>query len=594
MTTLTVPPSLDEIVRSYDIKEEPFTVHDISRDLIAARNVLVDPSEAEKFGSWAEALAFALATGRHENPWNCYFGPHGSATDADDNVYYSPDIAGTPAITVDHWAQRARSLTHPFLKARYSDLAWEMGRIIGNRRRDVEDARIAIDCYLDAIPRMSEDHEHVEFAVRALDLADLIKDQARAEKARTALMNVYRGLMLTGTGSWWRAVDRLLENTKTGIDDPMRDQLMADLENVVANGCITGDPAHFNPHEAKDAAERLILIYNRSGQYDDVKRLHKAVGEAFEHFASQAEPMLASALLQTATDEYRDAGLKDDRDRTRILMQQKIGESGRNLKSIEHRFEIKKEDMEAFLDQVVVDDVGTSLVRIARAFMLKRAKLEGQVQDIAKSSPLVAHIPQTIMGDEHVAAKIGSVEEDAFGRVVHQANIAFQIDRLWLIQALRRLFEKHDVVPEMLAGFANRHEAFDDMSLLVEGIRAWTRTDHVKAVHVLIPQIERALRNIGDELDVPITKPHPRIPGASVVIGMGEILNNPKVAEALGPDTTLHFQALYADPRGMNLRNEIAHGMMNSDRFYFHLGNLVVHSLLILGLWKEFGAKRLS
>jgi hypothetical protein len=73
---------------------------------------------------------------------------------------------------------------------------------------------------------------------------------------------------------------------------------------------------------------------------------------------------------------------------------------------------------------------------------------------------------------------------------------------------------------------------------------------------------------------------------------MGEILNNAKVAEALGPDTTLHFQALYADPRGMNLRNEVAHGMMSSDRFYFHLGNLVVQSLLILGLWKEFGAKR--
>jgi hypothetical protein len=592
MTIFIVPPSLEEIVQRYDIRGEPFTIHDISRDLIAARNVLVDPSEAEKFGAWAEALAFALAAGRHENPWNCYFGPSGSSTDADGNVYYSPDIEGTPAATVDHWAKRARSLTHPFLKGRYADLAWEMSRIIGNRRRDVEDARIAIDAYLDAIPRMAEDHEHVEFAVRALDLADLIGDQARAEKSRTTLMGVYRGLLLTGTGSWWRAVDRLLENTKAGVANAVRDQLMADLENVVANGCITGDPAHFNPHEAKDAAERLIVIYHRLGQYDEIKRLHKAVGEAFEHSASDAEPMLAAALLQTATDEYKDAGLKDDRDRTRILMQQKIGESGRNLKSIEHRFEIKKEDMETFLGQVVVDDLATSLVRITRAFMLKRAKLEAQVQDIAKSSPLMAHIPQTVMGDEHVAATIGSVEEDAFGRLVHQSNFTFQTDRVWLIQALRRLFEKHEIVPELLAGWANRHEAFDDMSLLVEGIRAWARNDHVKAVHVLIPRIERALRNIADGLFVPVTKPHPRIPGWSVVIGMGEILNNPKVADALGPDTTLHFQALYSDPRGMNLRNEVAHGMMSSDRFYFHLGNLVVHSLLILGLWKEFGAKR--
>ncbi len=54
---------------------------------------------------------------------------------------------------------------------------------------------------------------------------------------------------------------------------------------------------------------------------------------------------------------------------------------------------------------------------------------------------------------------------------------------------------------------------------------------------------------------------------------MGEILYNQKVAEALGPDVTLHFQALYADPRGMNLRNEIAHGLIEGDQFYWHLGN---------------------
>jgi hypothetical protein len=125
MTELTVPASLEEIVQRYDGKAEPFTVFDISRDLIAARNALVDPSEAENLGAWAEALAFALATVHHENPWDCYFGPSGSRTDADGNVYYSPDIAGTPAVTVDHWAKRARSLTHPFLKARYSDLAWK-------------------------------------------------------------------------------------------------------------------------------------------------------------------------------------------------------------------------------------------------------------------------------------------------------------------------------------------------------------------------------------------------------------------------------------------------------------------------------------
>lgn len=88
--------------------------------------------------------------------------------------------------------------------------------------------------------------------------------------------------------------------------------------------------------------------YRRLSKHDDARRLHKAVGESFEHFACNADPMLAAALLQTATDEYRNAGLKKERDRTLILMQKKIGAAGENLQSVEHKIEITKDDMESF------------------------------------------------------------------------------------------------------------------------------------------------------------------------------------------------------------------------------------------------------
>jgi hypothetical protein len=486
-TMLTVPASLEEIVQRYDAKEEPFNEFPIGGELKTARGALVDPPEPESLGAWAEVLAFALATGQRENPWNSYFGPMGSGTDAEGTEFYFPDIAGTPRVAVDHWAARARSLKHPCLKARYADLAWDMSGPIGQRKRDPEDARIAIDSYLDAIPRMADDHEHLQFAIRALDLAVLIGDKERTDRARTALMGIHRGLMKTHFGMWWYTVDRLLEDKKAGVTYGERAELVVDLESIVSTGSNTGDPTQFNPHEAKEAAERLIPYYRRLGQFDDIQRLHRAVGESFEHFAGNADPMLAAALLQTATDEYREAGLKEERDRTRILMQQKIGAAGENLQSVEHRIEISKDDMERFLDLVVVDDLVTSFVRITREFLLKRAELEQRVQKTLKDAPLMAHITQMIMADNHVAAKIGSVGEDSFGRLFHEAKFAFQFVMPWLAQTFRRLFEKHSTVPEHFAGWANRHGLFDDMSLLVEGIRAWERNDQVKAARVMIP-----------------------------------------------------------------------------------------------------------
>jgi lysyl-tRNA synthetase class 1 len=162
VSTLTVPASLEKVVLDYDEREEPFDKYSVGRELNSARDALVDATDSENCGAWAEVLAFALETGAHnQNPWNSYFGPMGSGTDAAGNTVYFPEIAGTAAVTVEHWQARARSLNHPFLKARYADLAWEMSGPIGQRKRDPEDARIAIDSYITAIPRMAEDHDHV-------------------------------------------------------------------------------------------------------------------------------------------------------------------------------------------------------------------------------------------------------------------------------------------------------------------------------------------------------------------------------------------------------------------------------------------------
>jgi len=47
---------------------------------------------------------------------------------------------------------------------------------------------------------------------------------------------------------------------------------------------------------------------------------------------------------------------------------------------------------------------------------------------------------------------------------------------------------------------------------------------------------------------------------------MGDMLYAKDVKEALGDDLTIHFMALYADPRGFNLRNDLAHGLLSADR----------------------------
>jgi lysyl-tRNA synthetase class 1 len=586
---LVIPPSIEEIIQRLEASAGPLQELTVSEELNRARQALKKPSKGENLGAWAEALAFALSTHRSDsNPWNTYFGPMATMVDAEGKTRYVPDVSGTPAEVLDHWVQRADSLKHPVLKARYADLAWDLAYVIGKRRRDPATARKAIDAYLVSATEQfrPEDHYRYNAIERALDLAILLSDAGRIDAARAAYMALHREGMNENKGSWWRAFDRLLTEKKANLTDAERGELIDDLEKLVTQYSDTSS-AHFDPHSTESAAKRLIKVYSREHRGAEVNRLFEKIAKAFEHFAGMSNPMLAAALLQTSIDAYESAGMTEDSKRVRVLMQQKIGESKDEMKSIETEITIQKDDVEKFLSAVVVDDLGSTFVNLAVAFLPKRKALEDAMKKTAEEAPFMAFISQKIMSDDRVTAVIGSVDEDPFGRLFEQAKFNYGSSYVWLLQAFQRLVEKHEALPEHFVGWANRYAIFDDTGLLLEGVRAWFTGDYVKTVHVLVPQIERAVRNIAGQLGKPVTKAHPKVKGASVAINMGDILYSDDITEKLGADLILYLLSVYADPRGLNLRNELAHGQLELTAMTDHTARLLIHTLLVLGLWKE-------
>jgi lysyl-tRNA synthetase class 1 len=592
--SLTIPPQIEHVIKQFDERTDAFTELDIQQHLGKARGSLQEASDPEKFGAWAEVLAFALVGARNggSSPWGTYFGPMGSGTTKDGKTVYFPDVSEANAEIIDHWAARSGQTNHPILKARYSDLVWEMSPLVAKRRRDPDMARLAIDSYLASISQRSEMHDKFHGTLRALDLACMIHDNDRIDQARLKLLDLHRESMQVRRGLWWLAFDRLIQDKHARVTDEERAALVADLETLFSAFANTSAADEFDPHAAQDAARRLIAHYGRSRQPDEVKRLHKAVGQAFEHFASLGDAMLASAVLQTAVNSYRDAGLPEESKRVRVLMEERIGQARDLMKPVETEISISKDDMESFLKVVVVSDLGSTFVRLAAEFLPHRDQLERQVQKTLEEAPLLAHIPQTIMADNHVAAKVGSVEDDPFGRLIHQCTMSFGFSAIWLREAFDRAITEHNIVPGHVVGWANRLDLFEDLTFLIEGVEAWYQGDFVKAVHLLVPQVEHGLRSITGKLGQPVTKAHSTVAGVSVAIGMGDILYKRELSEALGPDLSLYFLALYADPRGINLRNDFAHGLLRPRSVDGNLARWVIHTLLVFGVWDEIAKKR--
>ena len=508
---LLIPSPIEEIIQSFDQKNGPFTVHDVNQALSKARRELQKPTEAENFGTWAEILAFALVGNKTDaSPWGTYFSPLASGTDEDGKPIYSPDIADARADVIQHWAGRAIRTKHPVLRARYADLVWEMTPVVTGARRDPQMARCAIDAYLSSAtcPILPDLRDRFDAALRALDLSCMIRDEESTASARDLLLRLHREAVEAKKGLWWLAYDRLMQDKIAGLTDGEKKELVDSLEGLVLHFGDTSDRAKFDPHSVETAAKRLTQHYTRLGLSDDVRRLHEAVARSFEHHAGQCSAIAASSFLQTAVNAYRDAGLSEDSKRARILMEEKTREARTQIVPIVTEVKIPREDLDKFCAAIVDDDLGSTFVRLAAEFLPKKRMLEERVRQTVEDAPLTALMPQAIMADDHVAAQVGSVEDDRHGRLLQQTTMELDLSSIWLEEALNKLFATHMVAPEHFTGWANRLGIFDDTSFLLEGVRAWFAGDLVKAVHVLVPQTEGGLRGIIGQLGKPVTKAH--------------------------------------------------------------------------------------
>jgi hypothetical protein len=161
-----------------------------------------------------------------------------------------------------------------------------------------------------------------------------------------------------------------------------------------------------------------------------------------------------------------------------------------------------------------------------------------------------------------------------------------EMESLFLSTALEKTHEIYRPTPKEICDFLRQSAVFtpEAESLLTEGIEAYLKGDHVKAVHVLIPQIEAALRALLGLLGLPTNKPMRSSKGVMQAKNLNDVLADPNVKEVLGSDATLYLQTFLNDPRGQNLRNRISHGLTEKRYLTKPLADRVFHVLLALNL----------
>ena len=135
--------------------------------------------------------------------------------------------------------------------------------------------------------------------------------------------------------------------------------------------------------------------------------------------------------------------------------------------------------------------------------------------------------------------------------------------RIW--PALGRLRAEHRLRETFFIDMASR-------SPILPGNRAqsWGKAlfagydnDFLSALHLLIPQIENLVRVYLKQTGIDTTHIDPN--GVRTENGLSSLLDLPDAVKVLGENLAFEFKILFCDARGPNLRNELAHGLLDDD-----------------------------
>ena len=546
--------------------------------------------DAERRGLWVEMIAFQFMEPAKtpKQPWNSVFAPMASMRTQNGEDRYIPDIKLADETVISYWGERSRETTNPIMCARYADLVWEFGPLITHRKREVEFARRSVDAYLRAVEtKYYVDHYQAStFLTRALSLSISINDQTLISRSKDAAFELNRRIGPFGKGSmWWFLFDTLYDENAVSLTDAERASIIDGLEDVLKFASDRAQPELFDVWAAQGAAERLERHYRKIQKFDEVLRVAEAAGQSFEQAAGDAEPLLAVAWLQPVYEKYRDLGMQVAANRVHLALEAKSKAAPAGMKRLELPIDINPDELKQYIETLTDGGLVKALLKVAARFIPNANELRNFNERMKDVAPLSSRIPMRIFEGDFVSAVVGSQVDDPDGRLVYQIGRRFSFDAPFLAMALNRVTERYKMTSEQLMELLASSPLFDDArkDLLAEGVAAALSNDHVKAIHVLVPQIEHMLRSLAGQIGIPKTTAG-GTKGTMQARALGDILSDAVLKDTLDEDIRLYLVAFLVDQRGLNLRNRVAHGLIELGQLDQSLSNRLLHVLLTLRL----------
>lgn len=582
---------IGEIVAEMEKSAEPVEEHSLRSPFVRLSKEIQESSGEVPLSLAAEVIAFSLHAHDHQedSSWGLYFGPMMSWPTKDGGTIDEPALDSIGPDVLACWRQRADETTHPVLRARYCDLLWEIPKRVAGSRPDAEMARRAVDAYLEAVANRLYKHEtsYAAKTGRALSIAIQISDTERILHSRDALVALEEAPVDDDLlGLWGFSFDTLVEppNPNVPVPPELRDKIVALMEARLARVAVReGDGYH--PSAVENAALRLATHYRRRGLRSEVERVMRLYISAVLRMPHSAAAILRSSSLEKLYDQLVSFQMRADASSLDDAIRRAGEDSMKEMKPISVAVDVETDKIEAYFASLLSGDSQTILVRVAFHFIPRRAELEEQMRALAEAAPLASMLHRIIKDDEgRTVARVGPIADDLEGSLISHIAQVMHLSAPWLNESFDRAGKLGAFNFQAVLDFVVACPLFVPAryALLEAGLRAYFAGDLVSAIHILVPQVEQCVRQLGSAIGAPIYSR--RRGGGLNLRTLDDLLRDTAVAGALGEDVAIYLRVILTDARGWNIRNRVAHGLAPSSAFGVDVADRIVHATMTLAL----------
>lgn len=586
-----MPENLQELIVRLETDPAPRDEYEFRGPFAALRRSIEEGDNSPSSELIAEEIAFQIHAHDSQDPsaWGLYFGPLMSGLTSAGEPWDVPSLTMISSEVLGYWHRRASETSHPVMRARYADLLWEMPKKLEGSRPDAVMARVAVDSYLDSVETNRYGHAvtAVDKVQRAIAISLSLRDDARVERARDILLALEDAVAEDESlGLWGFCFDVFVEppHRRIRLTDAQRDKLVADMEARLAR-FAAASPDLYHPAGAEAAALRLASYYRRCGQKDDVKRVWGVYGEIVKRMYGVASPAVVTHSLEQLYDQLKTFELHADADALNELLRVVGEEALTEMKEISVEAEIPKEEVEAYFTAMLEGKASEALHRTTLHYVPDRRKLENQLHEIAKKAPISFLMSRVVKdGEGRTVARVGPLNEDLEGQLIRHVSQNLHMAVPWLRELMSRGIEAGLFSDEALLDFLSASPLFPAkrQPILRAGLTAYTQGDSLSAIHILIPQIEQALRQLASLVGAPTYSQ--RRGGGLHARTMDDLLRDDAILAVLGEDVITYLRVLLTDARGWNLRNIVCHGLASVGMLTLPAADRVTHALLVLAL----------